>query len=95
MRDSVPDLVEIGESVLYQTVGDEVVLLNLTTQEYFALDSVGADVWRLLIEHRDISTVANRLASIYAVDERTARGDIDPLISDLLAAKFLKDPQIT
>lgn len=90
MNATVPGFVEIGDSVLYQTVGDEIVLLNMTSQEYLGLDSVGADVWQLILEHRDVAAVAERLAGIYAVDEQTARGDIEPLISDLLAAKFLK-----
>ncbi len=90
MNETVSGSIEIGDSVLYQTVGDEIVLLDMTNQEYFGLDSVGADVWKLILEHRDIAAVAGRLASIYAIDEQTARRDIEPLISDLMAAKLLK-----
>jgi hypothetical protein len=90
MSETVVGSVEIGDSVLYQAVGDEVVLLDMATQEYFGLDSIGADVWHLILEHRDVAAVAKRLAGIYAVDEQTARGDIEPLIADLLAAKLLK-----
>jgi hypothetical protein len=90
MSETVVGSVEIGDSVLYQAVGDEVVLLDMATQEYFGLDSIGADVWHLILEHRDVAAVAKRLAGIYAVDEQTARADIEPLIADLLAAKLLK-----
>jgi hypothetical protein len=90
MPETVSGSIEIGDSILYQTVGDEIVLLNMTSQEYFGLDSVGADVWQLLMEHQDVATVAKRLASVYAVDEQTARGDIESLISDLLAKNLLK-----
>lgn len=90
MSETVASSVEIGDSVLYQMVGDEVVLLDMATQEYFGLDSIGADVWHLILEHRDVAAVAKLLAGIYAVDEQTARRDIEPLISDLLAAKLLK-----
>ena len=82
--------VELGESVLYQKVGEEVVLLNMVSQEYFGLDNVGSDVWQLLMEHRDVSAVIKRLAALYSVDENTVRGDIEPMISDLVAAKLLK-----
>jgi hypothetical protein len=34
--------------------------------------------------------VAKRLAAMYTVDEQTAREDIEPLVSDLLAANLLK-----
>lgn len=82
--------VEIGDSVLYQEVGDEIVLLNMTSQEYFGLDSVGADVWQLLMDHQDVAAVAKRLAAVYTIDEQTAREDIESLVSDLVAAKLLK-----
>jgi hypothetical protein len=90
MSETVSGCIEIGDSVLYQTVGDEIVLLDMSTQEYFGLDSIGADVWHLILEHRNVAAVAKRLAGIYAIDEQTARGDIEPLIAELLAAKLLK-----
>lgn len=82
--------VEIGDSVLYQTVGDEIVVLNMNNQDYFGLDSVGADVWQLLLEHQNVAAVAQRVAAIYEVDEETALNDIQPLVSELLAANLLK-----
>ena len=90
MSEIVPQSVEIGDSVLYQTVGDEVVLLNMSTQQYFGLDGVATDVWQLLIEHKDIAVVTQRLTAMYSVDENTARADVQALISDLLAADLIK-----
>lgn len=89
MSEPLSGCVEIGESVLYQTVGDEIVLLNMTNQEYFGLDRVAADVWQLLVEHRNIETVTRLLAAIYAIDEQTARADIEPLVAELLSANLL------
>lgn len=92
MSGVIPRSVEIADSVIYQTVGDEIVLLNLTSQEYFGLDRVGSDVWNLLIEHRDVAAVAKHLATIYRVDEQTAHEDIQPLIADMVAANLLRIP---
>lgn len=84
---------EMGDSVLFQTVGDEVVLLNLTSQEYFSLDPVGSDLWNLLMEESDLAVVVNRLAEQYKVDEFRIRADIQPLISELVALGLLKSAQ--
>ena len=90
MSEAVTGPLEIGDSILYQKVGEEIVLLNIASQEYFGLDNVGSDVWQLLMEHRDVAAVAKRLAALYSVDEQTVRSDIEPMISDLVAAKLLK-----
>ena len=36
---------EIGESVIFQKLNDEIVVLNLENQNYFGLDNVGAEMW--------------------------------------------------
>jgi len=90
MSETLSGSVEIGEAVLYQQVGDEVVLLNMTTQEYFSLDRVGSDVWQLLMEHRDLAAVGKQLAATYSVDEQTALSDIHAMISEMTAANLLK-----
>lgn len=90
VRERLMRTVEIGDSVLYQNVGNEVVLLDMSNQTYYGLDSIGADVWKLLMEHRDASEVVERLVALYNVDEHTARQDIDHLVEELLAANLVK-----
>jgi len=45
------DAVEIGETVLYQQVRDEIVLLDMQKQRCYGLDPVGADMWHALMQH--------------------------------------------
>ena len=42
---------QVTEDVLFQTVYDEAVLLNLNNDRYYGLDNVGARMWQLLAEH--------------------------------------------
>ena len=92
MNDQIPSSVEMGDSVIFQTLHDEVVLLNLTEHEYYGLDPVGADVWQLLLKHGNIADVVKSLQSIYAVDEETARRDVETLVQELMASGLLKKP---
>jgi|HubBroStandDraft_2_1064218.scaffolds.fasta_scaffold434332_2 hypothetical protein len=90
MNDENPTAVEMGDSVIFQTLHDEVVLLNLTEHEYYGLDSVGAYVWQLLLKHGNVADAAKSLQTLYAVDEETARRDVETLAEELLASGLLK-----
>jgi predicted transcriptional regulator len=85
-----PARVEPGDDVIYQALQDETVLLNMKDQQYFGLDDVGSHMWKLLIEHGDVETVADRLAEEYDVDRATVREDLSVLLGKLLAAGLLK-----
>jgi hypothetical protein len=85
-----PGDVELGESALYQTIGDEVVVLNLITERYYGLDNVAAAMWHLLLEQRNVATVACILAGEYAADESVIRTDLDRLVIELVDAGLLK-----
>jgi hypothetical protein len=91
MHEKFPTSVEMGDSVIFQTLHDEVVLLNLAIHEYYGLDSVGADAWQLLLKHKNVADAAKAVQSVYDVDEQTARRDMDILVKDLLAAGLLKE----
>ncbi len=82
--------VEISDDVIYQEVRDEVVLLNLESQQYFGLDSVGADVWKLLKEHGDSEAVVQGMKSSYRVDEAKLRSDVDALVADMVQAGLVR-----
>jgi hypothetical protein len=94
MNDQIPASVEMGDSVIFQTLHDEVVLLNLTQHEYYGLDSVGADAWQLLLKHRNVADAASALQALYDVDEQTARRDLETLVKELLAAGLLKNSEV-
>jgi len=81
--------VQIGDSVIYQNLKDEIVILNMTSQIYYGLDDVGATMWRVLLEHGSTGAAFEKLKSIYAVDEATLRRDLEGLIQNLAAAKLL------
>ena len=85
-----PARVEKGDDVIYQALQNEIVLLNIKNQQYFGLDDVGSDMWKLLVEHGDVETVADRVSAEYDVDRATVREDLEALIRNLMAAGLLK-----
>lgn len=85
-----PARVEAGDDVIFQALHDELVLLNMKSQEYFGLDDVGSEMWNLLIEHGDLEVVTSLLAGKYDVDPQTVRRDLIGLVERLLETGLLK-----
>jgi hypothetical protein len=87
---SAPNRVQAGDDVIYQPLHDEVVLLKLTSQQYFGLNDIGTSMWKLLMEHCDTAVVIDRLCEEYVVDRETAQRDVDVLVANLINAGLLK-----
>lgn len=85
MNEVLPARVAIPETVIFQELSDEVVLLNMASEKYYGLDDVGARMWQLLMEHGDTAAVLTQLCSYYAADEATLRQDLAALLTKLEA----------
>ena len=79
----------IPKHVLSRSVGDDTVLLDLHRDEYFSLDSVGTQVWSLLVEGESVRAIVDRITETYGVDVAVVADDVDALISDLVATGLL------
>ncbi|MBK7332186.1 MAG: PqqD family protein [Betaproteobacteria bacterium] len=81
--------VSIPDSVLSTELHDEGVLLNLETGEYFGLDSVGMEMWKVLRASGDVGAARAALLELYDVAEDVLAKDLDELIAKLAARKLL------
>ena len=80
------------DGVVAREVDGEMVLLNLTSEQYFSLDRVGADiVTRLTRESMDDALAT--LIRDYEVDPAELKGDVDQLVGELVEAGLLERPQ--
>ena len=79
----------VPSHVLSRSVGDDTVLLDLHRDEYFSLDSVGTQVWCLLVEGESVKSIVDRITETYGVDVAVVADDVDALISDLVATGLL------
>jgi Coenzyme PQQ synthesis protein D (PqqD) len=77
--------IEIPAEVLYREVGGEMVLLHLGTEEYFALNGVGAAIVRSLLELPWEQALAE-LSDTYDVDPSTLEDDARDLVGALTTA---------
>jgi len=86
MSETLVKHVTIPEDVMISRVEDEIVLLNLESEQYFALDDIGARVWELLSEYGSTDIVIEQISTEYDVEPEVIRGDLTKLLADLKEA---------
>ncbi len=70
--------------VMYRSVGDEAVLLNVKKQSYFGLDAVGARMWTVLNQSASIQKAFESLLEEYEVGASDLRKDLEAFVEKLL-----------
>jgi len=85
----LPSRVEMTDRAVWQTVGDEVILLSLEKGHYFTLDDVGSRMWDALLKSLDVESARLSLLEQFDVDEPTLQRDLVELIDKLSAAGVL------
>jgi hypothetical protein len=71
-------------------VDDELVVLDLDSSLYYALDSVGARIFELLQQPTRLDAVAETMVAEFEVDAQTARDDLLALVDTLIAQKLVE-----
>jgi len=72
--------VRLAKDVLMQKVGDDAILLNLNTENYFTLDEVGTRIINALQESDSLKQAVRKLVGIYDVDENKLTSDAIRLV---------------
>ncbi|MGH7459481.1 MAG: PqqD family protein [Longimicrobiales bacterium] len=76
--------------VLVSQVGDESVLLDLASEQYFGLDAVGRAMWEQLAGASSVEAAIVALLAEFDVDRETLERDAATLVHEL-AARGLVD----
>jgi hypothetical protein len=69
--------------VISQEVSGETVLLDLESECYFGLDSVGTRFWQLIRQSGELRSIYNTLLQEYDVEEAQLQRDLEALITDV------------
>ncbi len=79
---------EIPPTVLFREVDQQMVLLNIETEEYFGLNQVGADIITRLTS-LPFASAFSALTRDYEVDPEILRRDTENLVERLVQAGLL------
>lgn len=72
-----------SKDVVSRRVGDDIVLVNLQSDEMYSLNSTGARAWELLGEGHDLEAIDATLADEYDVDLEEVRRERETLVDEL------------
>jgi SAM-dependent methyltransferase len=79
----------VSDRVVSRRVGNEVLLLDLSTGVYQALNETAARMWSLLQDGASIESIAATVAAEFDIDPQTAETDARALLAQLLAARLI------
>lgn len=82
----LPRRVTLSTEALFQEIGGEGVILNLTSASYFGLDEVGTRLWQLLQDNPSLHAAVETLLVEYDVGVEQLEQDILQLLSQLSEA---------
>ena len=81
---SFADRATIPANVLIRFLDQESVLLNLNTEKYFGLDSVGTHMWQLVTSASSVEAAYNQLIEEFDVEPETLRSNLSDLLNHLV-----------
>jgi len=73
-----------SESVFAQLVDDEMVLLDMESENYFGLDEVGTSIWNAMQENETLEEVFSVLLEQYDVGEEMLKNDLLNFVTKLV-----------
>jgi hypothetical protein len=76
--------------VVAQRVQDEVVLVNLRTNEIYTLNRTAARAWELIAEGRDRSGVEAGLVEEFDTEEGQVGDELDGLLDELVSKELIQ-----
>ena len=79
----------IPTQVMSRLVGDETVLLDLSSGIYFGLDGVGKRIWESVAEGNNLGQAVAVIVTEFEVDEEQAQADVIEFASDLVERGLL------
>lgn len=74
----------IPANVSFSVVGEDAFLLNTHTNQYFALEEVGARLWALLSDGKSLRASYQILLDEYKIEPARLEQDLLELVSDLM-----------
>ncbi len=84
----------ISPDVLTQEISGEMVLLDLSSEQYLGLNEVGTKVWQLLQDGKDLKMVFDILQQEYDVAADILGNDLNQLITDMHKAGLVEIKEI-
>ena len=82
-------ILQRAESVTFEVVADEAILIDINTGIYFSLNEVGTEFWEMLDGEQTIEQHATVIATKYEVEISTVVDDLLELAEEMAKDKLI------
>jgi hypothetical protein len=82
-------ILQRAESVTFEVVADEAILIDINTGTYFSLNEVGTEFWEMLDGEQTIEQHATVIATKYEVEISTVVDDLLELAEEMAKDKLI------
>ncbi len=73
----------ISANAVAQEVGGELIVLDMVTERYLAIDRVGSQIWGFLSQGFPLVEVIDKLTALYGVDRSRIEQDVKCFVQQL------------
>ena len=74
----------------YRTINSETLILNRKKKRLHQLNPTASFIWDCCDGNSNIAEIIDRLVAAYEVDSRTAREDVEKILSNLRSSNLLE-----
>jgi hypothetical protein len=78
-----------SQELLTSEVDGEVVMMNIEGGKYYGINSVGAEIWRLMENPVSVSNICSELVKTFEIDNQTCESEVLTFLASLEAESLL------
>ena len=82
--------ITFADTVFAQVVDDEMVLLDMESENYFGLDEVGTSIWQAMQEKETLQEVFDALLEQYDVEAEVLERDLIDFVNKLVESGLVE-----
>ncbi|MBX2849145.1 MAG: PqqD family peptide modification chaperone [Acidiferrobacterales bacterium] len=84
------DILQRNRDLVHATMGDETVLMSLSSGEYYGMNDIGSAVWNLLENEISYKELILSLTEKYVVSQTQCQADMENFLTSLRDKGILK-----
>jgi hypothetical protein len=82
--------VRVKDGLVARLVGDETVILDLESGEFYSLNGVGSFIWERINEGAGLNEIVDSMVEHYEVEHDDARADLAEFAAELTAMGLIE-----
>ena len=81
-------MIKAASGQVASELDNETIIMNAESGQYFGLDGVGQDIWKLIQNPISLNQICNEILSIYEVTKDECEQDVMSLVNELLVEEI-------